>query len=125
MLGSKKNRLSSGGPDRVDTLIGPQVVIRGDLQFSGGLYIEGKVFGKIVAEPGSDALLTLGSGGAVEGVIQVPKAVISGQLLGDLHSSERVELTETARIQGNVHYRLLEITAGAAVSGQLIHDQTA
>ena len=125
MLGSnRKNRLSANGPDRVDTLIGPQVVIRGDLQFSGGLYIEGKVFGKVIAEPGSDALLTLGSGGLVEGVIHTPKAVISGQLLGDLHSSDRVELTETARIQGNVHYRLLEITAGAVVSGQLIHDQT-
>ncbi len=123
MLGSKKNRLSSGGPDRVDTLIGPQVIIRGDLQFSGGLYIEGKVFGKVIADQGADALLTLGPGGLVEGAIQAPKAVISGQLLGDLHSSERVELTETARIQGNVHYRLLEITAGAAVSGQLIHDQ--
>ena len=123
MLGSKKNRLSANGSDRVETLIGPQVVIRGDLQFSGGLYIEGKVFGKVIAEEGADSLLTLAAGGVIEGVIQAPKAVISGQLLGDLHSSERVELTETARIQGNVHYRLLEITAGAAVSGQLIHDQ--
>lgn len=123
MLGSKKNKLSANGTDRIETLIGSQVVIRGDLQFSGGLYIEGKVYGKVIAGEGADSLLTLAPGGLIEGAIQAPKAVISGQLLGDLHSSERVELTETARIQGNVHYRLLEITAGAAVSGQLIHDQ--
>lgn len=123
MLGSKKNKLSANGTDRIETLIGPQVVIRGDLQFSGGLYIEGKVYGKVIAGEGADSLLTLAPGGLIEGTIQAPKAVISGQLLGDLYSSERVELTETARIQGNVHYRLLEITAGAAVSGQLIHDQ--
>ncbi|MCC6756528.1 MAG: polymer-forming cytoskeletal protein [Arenimonas sp.] len=123
MLGSKKNKLSANGTDRIETLIGPQVVIRGDLQFSGGLYIEGKVYGKVIAGEGADSLLTLAPGGLIEGAIQTPKAVISGQLLGDLYSSERVELTETARIQGNVHYRLLEITAGAAVSGQLIHDQ--
>ncbi len=123
MLGSKKNKLSANGTDRIETLIGSQVVIRGDLQFSGRLYIEGKVYGKVIAGEGADSLLTLAPGGLIEGAIQAPKVVISGQLLGDLHSSERVELTETARIQGNVHYRLLEITAGAAVSGQLIHDQ--
>ena len=45
-----------------------------------------------------------------------------GQLLRDFYSTERIELTETAQIQGNIHYKLLEITAGATVSGQLIHE---
>jgi cytoskeletal protein CcmA (bactofilin family) len=125
MLGSKKSRLSANGSDKVETLIGPQVVIHGDLQFSGGLYIEGKVLGKVEAANNADSLLTLAQGGCVEGSIRAPKAVISGRLLGDLHSNERVELTETAHIEGNIHYRLLEITAGATVSGQLIHEQNA
>ncbi len=125
MLGSKKSRLSANGSDKVETLIGPQVVIHGDLLFSGGLYIEGKVLGKVEAADSADSLLTLAQGGCVEGSIRAPKAVISGRLLGDLHSNERVELTETAHIEGNIHYRLLEITAGATVSGQLIHEQIA
>jgi cytoskeletal protein CcmA (bactofilin family) len=125
MLGSKKSRLSANGSDKVETLIGPQVVIQGDLQFSGGLYIEGKVLGNVLAANNADSLLTLAQGGSVEGSIRAPKAVISGRLLGDLHSNERVELTETAHIEGNIHYRLLEITAGATVSGQLIHEQNA
>jgi cytoskeletal protein CcmA (bactofilin family) len=125
MLGSKKSRLSANGSDKVETLIGPQVVIHGDLQFSGGLYIEGKVLGKVEAANNADSLLTLAQGGCVEGSIRAPKAVISGRLLGDLHSNERVELTETAHIEGNIHYHLLEITAGATVSGQLIHEQNA
>lgn len=124
MLGSKKSKLSVNGSDNVETLIGPHVVIQGDLMFSGGLYIEGKVNGKVVAEAGADSLLTLAVGGVIEGEISAPKAVISGRLIGDLRSSERVELTETAHIQGNIHYRLIEITAGAAVSGQLIHEQS-
>ena len=33
-----------------NTEIGPHVVIRGDLEFAGGLYVEGKVVGKLVAE---------------------------------------------------------------------------
>lgn len=124
MLGSKKSKLSANGSDNVETLIGPHVVIQGDLLFSGGLYIEGKVHGKVVAEAGADSLLTLAAGGVIEGEINAPKTVISGRLVGDLRSSERVELTETAHIQGNIHYRLIEITAGAAVSGQLIHEQS-
>ena len=123
MLGSKKSKLSANGSDNVETLIGPHVVIQGDLLFSGGLYIEGKVHGKVIAEAGADSLLTLAVGGVIEGEINAPKTVISGRLVGDLRSSERVELTETAHIQGNIHYRLIEITAGAAVSGQLIHEQ--
>lgn len=121
MLGSKKTKLSATGTDNVETLIGRHVVIRGDLLFSGGLYIEGKVLGQVVAEEGADSLLTLAEGGIIEGSITAPKAVISGRLSGDIHSRERIELTETAHIQGNIHYRLIEITAGATVSGQLIH----
>ena len=124
MLGSKKSKLSANGSDNVETLIGPHVVIQGDLLFSGGLYIEGKVHGKVIAEAGADSLLTLAVGGVIEGEINAPKTVISGRLIGDLRCSERVELTETAHIQGNIHYRLIEITAGAAVSGQLIHEQS-
>ena len=123
MLGSKKSKLSANGSDNVETLIGPHVVIQGDLLFSGGLYIEGKVHGKVIADAGADSLLTLAVGGVIEGEINAPKTVISGRLIGDLRCSERVELTETAHIQGNIHYRLIEITAGAAVSGQLIHEQ--
>ena len=77
MLGNKKSKLSVNGSDNVETLIGPHVVIQGDLLFSGGLYIEGKVHGKVIAEAGADSLLTLATGGVIEGEINAPKAVIS------------------------------------------------
>jgi cytoskeletal protein CcmA (bactofilin family) len=124
MLGSKKTKLSTQGSDNVETIIGQHVLIHGDLSFSGGLYIEGRIIGKVVAEPGVESLLTLAQGGSIEGEIHVPKAVISGRLTGDIHSDQRIELTETAHIQGNIHYKLIEITAGATVSGQLIHETT-
>lgn len=122
MLGNKKTRLSALESDKVETIIGKDVVIQGDLIFSGGLYIEGKVVGKVLSNHSADSILTLAPGGNVDGEIRVTKAIISGRLLGDVYSTERIELTETAQIQGNIHYKLLEITAGAMVSGQLIHD---
>ncbi|MCL1635578.1 polymer-forming cytoskeletal protein [Luteimonas sp. SX5] len=108
---------------RVDTLIGEKVVIRGDISFSGGLYLEGRVHGSISAQdPG--AVLTLADNGYVEGEVRAPVVVINGELRGDVHSSERVELAGNARVLGNIHYKVVEMAAGAAISGRLLHAET-
>ena len=115
---SKQAQVREG---QVDTLIGPQVVFRGDLAFSGGLYIEGRVIGKLIAQEGQPASLTLAENGSIEGEVRAPVVVINGQLVGDVYASERVELAAKARVQGNVHYRVVEMTAGSQLTGRLIH----
>ena len=115
---SKPTQLREG---QVDTMIGPQVVIHGDLHFSGGLYIEGRIVGKLVAQDGQPASLTLAENGSIEGEVRAPVVVINGQLVGDVYASERVELAAKARVQGNVHYRVVEMTAGSQLTGRLIH----
>jgi cytoskeletal protein CcmA (bactofilin family) len=106
---------------QIDTLIGSQVVIRGDLHFSGGLYVEGRIIGKVIADDGQRAVLTLAEQGSIEGEVRAPVVVINGQLHGDVHAAERVELAAKARVRGNVHYHVVEMTAGAQVTGRLIH----
>jgi cytoskeletal protein CcmA (bactofilin family) len=109
----------------IDTLIGAQVVIRGDVVFSGGLYVEGRIEGKVLAEQGKPALLILSEEGSIEGEVRVPSVVVNGQLQGDVHSTERVELAPKARVQGNVHYKVVEMSAGATLTGRLIHADAA
>ncbi|MFT3754403.1 MAG: polymer-forming cytoskeletal protein [Pseudoxanthomonas sp.] len=109
----------------VDTLIGAGVVIRGDVVFSGGLYVEGRIEGKVMAEPGQPGLLIVAEKGGITGEVHVPTVVIDGQLHGDVHSSERVELAPKARVQGNVHYKVVEMSAGATLTGRLIHADAA
>ena len=46
-FGDSKSRASRAGGS-VDTLIGPQMVLRGDIQFSGGLYLEGQLIGRAI-----------------------------------------------------------------------------
>ena len=106
---------------QVDTLIGPQVVFRGDIEFSGGLYIEGRVIGKLVAQEGQKATLTLAEGGTIEGEVHAPVVIINGTLTGDVFAAERVELAAKARVQGNVHYKVVEMCAGSTLTGRLIH----
>lgn len=120
-----KNKAASVPDGQVDTLIGPQMTIRGDLQFSGGLYVEGRIVGTVVAEAGQPAMLTLAENGSIEGEIRVPVVVINGRLDGDVHAEERVELASKARVLGNVHYKVVEMAAGAMLTGRLIHADAA
>ncbi|RZA36187.1 MAG: polymer-forming cytoskeletal family protein [Lysobacteraceae bacterium] len=105
----------------IDTLIGPQVTLHGDLVFSGGLYVEGRIHGKVLAEEGSHAVLTLAEQGRIEGEVQVPVVILNGELHGDVYASDRVELAAKARVLGNVHYKVVEMRAGATLTGRLIH----
>ena len=81
-----KSKSSRHGANAVETLIGPRVVIRGDVSFSGGLYVEGKIIGKVVADEGTTAVLTIAALGSVEGEVHAPVVVIAGQLHGDVHA---------------------------------------
>jgi len=120
MLGMDK-KSARNGTNTVETLIGPRVVIRGDVQFSGGLYVEGKIIGKIIADEGSAAVLTVSEQGLIEGEVHAPVVVIAGSLHGDIHASERVELSPSAKVQGNVFYKVVEMAGGATLTGRLIH----
>jgi cytoskeletal protein CcmA (bactofilin family) len=115
-----KHKPSSHGGE-IDTLIGAQVVIRGDLRFSGGLLVEGRVIGKVWAEDGEKAVLTLSEHGCIEGEVRAPVVIINGRLDGDVYASDRVELASKARVQGNVHYAVAEMAAGSTLTGRLIH----
>jgi cytoskeletal protein CcmA (bactofilin family) len=119
MFGDKGKGGRSG--HAMETLIGPRVTIRGDVSFSGGLYVEGRIVGKVIAEDGAAAVLSVAEAGIVEGEVHAPVVVICGQLRGDVHASERVELAANARVQGNVFYKVVEMQAGAMLTGRLIH----
>jgi cytoskeletal protein CcmA (bactofilin family) len=116
-----KGKISRNGNHSVETLIGPRVHIRGDVVFSGGLYVEGRISGKVVAEDGAAAVVTVAEKGVIEGEVYAPVVVIAGQLLGDVHAAERIELAANARIQGNIYYKVVEMAAGAMITGRLIH----
>ena len=120
----KKDKKGGVAPDQVDTLIGPQVVIRGDFHFAGGLYVEGRIIGKVIASNGEAAQVTIAESGVIEGEVRAPHVVINGQLVGDAHG-DQVEMHPKARVNGNVHYRVIEMVAGSTLTGRLIHAETA
>ena len=121
----KKHKPGPREGHAVDTLIGAHVTIRGDVEFSGGLYVEGRVVGKVSAVEGESAVLMLAETGSIEGEVRAPVVLLDGRLDGDVHAAERVELAANARVQGNVHYRVVEMNAGAQLTGRLVHADAA
>jgi cytoskeletal protein CcmA (bactofilin family) len=116
------NRKSTPTTRAADTsLIARGTTIRGDVRFTGALHMDGQVDGSIQADNGSEAVFTLSEHGRVAGEIRVPHAVINGTVKGDIHIGERLELAAQARVEGNVHYKVLEMAAGAQVNGKMSH----
>ena len=105
---------------RIDTLIGRNASVQGDIVFSGGLHIDGRVAGNVRGEPGTPAALSVSEHGVVEGSVDAPSVVLNGSVNGDIFASERVVLGGKARVQGNVHYGVIEMALGAEISGKLV-----
>lgn len=125
---SAKQVAKGGKPvsnNRVDTLIGKQSELRGDIHFNGGLHVEGKVKGNVVANEDKDAVLSVSESGSIEGDVRVPTVVLNGTVTGDVHVTTRIQLSERARVTGNVYYKLIEMASGATVNGQLVHESAA
>ncbi len=106
---------------KVDTLIGHETEIVGDVRFAGGLHIDGVVKGNVVAEAESaDALAIVSERGRVEGELRVAQLIVNGHVSGDVYATERLDLAKNARVFGDVHYRTMEMASGAEVNGQLV-----
>ncbi|MEJ2361989.1 MAG: polymer-forming cytoskeletal protein [Gammaproteobacteria bacterium] len=106
---------------KIDSLIGQNTEIRGDVVFSGGLHVDGKVKGNVIAAEGEDSVLTLSERGTIEGEVKVPNVVVNGSVIGDVHALSHVELAAQAQVHGNVYYSLIEMAMGAEVNGNLVH----
>ena len=118
MFGNDKR--SNRSMSAITTLIAEGTTIRGDIEFDGGLHMDGAVEGSISAQS-AQAVLTLSDKGRVKGEIRTPNAVINGQVKGDIIVSERLELAANARIDGNIYYKVLEMAAGAQLNGKMIY----
>ncbi len=104
---------------RNHTLLAPSARVVGNIDFSGGLHVLGRVEGNI-SVTGDGGRLVIGESGSVLGDINVPRVVINGRVEGHVQATEHLELAEKAVIEGNVYYTVLEMVAGSQVNGKLV-----
>ena len=107
----------------IDSLVGGNTKICGDVHFSGGLHVDGAIEGNVVAEA-EHSVLTTSDKGLINGNVTVHNIVLHGEVIGDVHALNHIELAPNARVTGNVYYNVIEMAMGAEVNGNLIHTKS-
>lgn len=117
MFFKKSNRIQNS----IDTLIGADTRIEGDIHFSGGLRVDGVIRGNVSEPNASPSTLILSEHGRIEGAISASKLVINGKVIGPVKANQFVELQAKAHIAGDVYYKSLEMHTGAVIEGKLVY----
>lgn len=105
---------------RIDTLIGKAARVDGDVEFEGGLHLDGRVAGNVRAVGAPGASLSVSEHGSIEGSVEVANVTLNGSVKGDIYATERVILGPRARVYGNLAYGVIEMTLGAEIKGKLM-----
>ncbi len=119
---SGERKSEAAGEPSIDTLVGENTTITGDVRFQGGLHVDGHIDGSVATVDGQDGQLTLSERGSIKGEVKVPIAVINGRVDGDIVAGKRLELNSQARVSGNIRYRSIQMQFGSEVNGQLMCD---
>jgi cytoskeletal protein CcmA (bactofilin family) len=96
--------------------IGKSVVIKGDLQGSEDLTIEGQVEGTIELK---DHVLTIGPNGRIKAKVFAKTVIILGTVHGNVTASEKVDIRDGASVDGDLVAPRVGIAEGAQFHGSV------
>lgn len=98
---------------RLETVIGSDSTIRGELTIQGTVRVDGTVEGDIRAD-----WVIVGETGKIRGNVQARAMVVGGKVEGNIDASEIVELKDKAQVFGEICAAKLAMSEGALFDGQ-------
>ena len=98
---------------QISTIIGMNAECDGDFKAEGSIRIDGTVNGGVTV---TDTVI-VGASGCINGDINSKKVIIGGEVYGNLNVPEKVELTSTARVIGDITTNGLVIDEQAIFQG--------
>ena len=117
MFFNKNNKAQNS----IDTLVGADTRITGDIQFSGGLRVDGTINGNVTEQSSTPSTLIIGEHGRIDGAVNVSKIFIVGKVVGPVKATQFIELQAKAKVMGDLHYKSLEMHTGAVIEGKLFY----
>ena len=103
----------------ITTLIDKDIVISGDTIYTGGIRIDGKIKGNLKVHGDEGSLLIMGYGSTITGDVEVEKAIINGEINGNVKCNDYLELNTNAIVNGSIEYDIIEVQEGAKITGDL------
>jgi cytoskeletal protein CcmA (bactofilin family) len=99
--------------DQNTTIISENTSFKGEMSFTGTAIILGQFEGAIIA----DGEVQVGEGALCQAQVDALKIIVHGRIVGDIIGRERVELHETAQVEGDITAASLSVKDGAAFFG--------
>ena len=109
----KKDEIVTGG-GAAETIVGTSVKLKGNLNSDGDITIDGSVNGEVKTK-GS---VNIGPNAQVIANVKAKRVVVSGTVQGNIEAHERLTLTETGRVYGDIVANVLSISPGAIFTGK-------
>jgi cytoskeletal protein CcmA (bactofilin family) len=114
--GPAASDLAAGGSGRrVATLIASGTKIKGEVGGATDVQIDGEIEGRVAVE----AVVVVGAGGAVRGPIAAHVVRVVGQVIGEVIASERVEVSPSGSLEGDIAAPRVVIAEGAFFKGKI------
>ena len=115
---SKSNPSSSTSTAAGQSLIGPTVVIKGEVTAEEDLLVRGRVEGFI----DHSATVTVHAQGTVAAEVKAREVLVEGTVDGNVYGTERVQIAETGNVNGNVYAPRVGVLEGASFKGAIDMD---
>lgn len=97
-----------------ETIVGTSVKLKGNLKSDGDIFVDGIVAGEIKTK-GS---VKIGANANVIASIKAKNVSVSGSVQGNIEAADRLEITQSGRVFGDIAASVLSISAGAVFSGK-------
>jgi len=98
------------------TTLGADAVFKGQLQFEKGARLLGKFEGEITSE----GQLVVAEGATLTGDVKAGMVRVDGQLKGNVNAAAKVQLSASARLEGDLQTQRLEVAEGAVLVGRCV-----
>jgi cytoskeletal protein CcmA (bactofilin family) len=99
-------------------VIGKGIEIKGTLSGAGDLVVEGRVEGEISLKN----MLTIEESGEVRADVEVVSILVNGRMSGNIEASDKVQVSSTARVVGDIKAPRVVLEDGARFKGSIEMD---
>lgn len=111
MFKRKEELVQSGA---AETVVGTSVKLKGNLKSDGDITVDGSVNGEIKTK----GTVTIGPNANIIANVHAKNVNISGTVQGNVVATDRLNISESGRVYGDISANILSITAGALFSGK-------
>jgi len=101
--------------DKVESMIGGQSEITGDLNIKGTLQVDGFVKGQVKAD-----CVVLTESSRIQGDITANKIIVSGRVEGNLKAEEAIEIMPKGKVIGDVFTNKISVAEGGELNGKVV-----